>query len=136
MPLTPDQLDNWFAYHAPTDETAPKYAAIREAEARCHAFFRELRDTLTNEGKLAPADCTVVNALTRTFAEVIDANAPDSADKAAAIRCVRIARNAMNEVIMRSVGGASYEDGAFTVVHGEVTKARWQASGAIACGGK
>jgi len=26
--MTPEQLDNWFSYHAPTEETAPKYRAI------------------------------------------------------------------------------------------------------------
>ena len=24
--LTPETLDNWFTYHPPTEETAPKYA--------------------------------------------------------------------------------------------------------------
>jgi hypothetical protein len=32
MPITSDQLKNWFTYHAPEDEIAiAKYRAIREA---------------------------------------------------------------------------------------------------------
>lgn len=134
--LTPDQLDNWFTYHPPTPETTPKYGAIRAAEQDVHTLLRGLRDEMGAGGKLAPTDCDKVNAVTRALAEVIDANAPDSDDKAAAIRCVRLARNATNEIIMRTFGGASYEEGAFTVAHGEVTKARWQANSAIACGGR
>ena len=134
--LSTEQLDNWFSYHAPNEETAPKYAAIRAAETDVHALLRSLRDEMSAGGRLAPSDCELVNAGTRVLAVVIDAHAPDSADKTAAIRCLRIARNATNEIIMRSFGGASYEEGAFTVAHGEVTKARWQANSAIACGGK
>jgi len=31
MPITQDNLDNWFTYHSPTPEQLPKYLAIREA---------------------------------------------------------------------------------------------------------
>lgn len=31
MPITQDQLENWFTYHSPTPEQLPKYEAIREA---------------------------------------------------------------------------------------------------------
>jgi hypothetical protein len=31
MPITKENLDNWFSYHAPTPEQLPKYQAIREA---------------------------------------------------------------------------------------------------------
>ena len=95
--ITQDQLNHWFVYHSPTIETQKKYAAIRAAEDACHDVFASMAVT----GYAAPlADCDRVNASTRAFAEAIDANAPDSADKAAAIRCVRLARNAANEHIM------------------------------------
>lgn len=31
MPKTNDQLQNWFTYHAPSEEQIPKYQAIRQA---------------------------------------------------------------------------------------------------------
>lgn len=31
MPISPDDLQNWFTYHSPTPEQLPKYQAIRDA---------------------------------------------------------------------------------------------------------
>jgi hypothetical protein len=30
MPITPEQLKNWFTYHSPNAEQLPKYQEIRE----------------------------------------------------------------------------------------------------------
>ena len=134
--MTPEQLDNWFTYHPPTEETAPKYAAIRAAEEAVHALFYRIRSRdLPDAMPLSPAVCDLVNAATRTFAEVIDANAPDSADKSAAIRCVRLARNGANETIMVSLRGPFMGD-PLDMAREEIIKARWQANSAIACNGK
>jgi hypothetical protein len=130
MPLTPEQLDNWFTYHAPTPETAPKYAAI--VKAQLDADFAV--------GVFASPDCDDpahvrhdnINAALRDFAVVIDTNAPDSADKTAAIRCVRLARNAANEAVVNPKGAPRL----IAISVTEIQKARWQANSAIACGGK
>ena len=31
MPITQNDLDNWFTYHSPSSEQIPKYQMIREA---------------------------------------------------------------------------------------------------------
>lgn len=31
MTISPQDLDNWFTYHSPTDDQLPKYQAIRDA---------------------------------------------------------------------------------------------------------
>lgn len=137
MPLTSDQLDNWFTYHAPTGETGPKYIAITAMERTCAELLT--MPELTHDR---------VNATLRKFVELIDESAPDSADKTAAIRCVRIARNAINEAIVqatRSEHPATHclwvcEYDAVSLpcriaIH-ELIKARWQANSAIACGGR
>jgi len=31
MPITNEQIENWFTYHTPTPDFLPKYQAIREA---------------------------------------------------------------------------------------------------------
>lgn len=140
--LSPDQLDNWFTYHPPTEETAPKYAAIRSAEDRVQRHFAALRARLafdgSNQGEhpLTVDDCAGVNVLTRAFVEVIDANAPDGDDKSAAIRCVRIARNAMNEWVMSRVAGFPLHIDSAAEATRQLVMARWQANGAIACGGR
>lgn len=129
VPMTQEQLDNWFTYHATTDETAPKYAAIRAAEDAC-------RHGLTMGIGLVDEPAHVrfghINAACRTFALVIDEQAPDSADKTAAIRCVRLARNAANEAVIDTAGAGRLQAVALT----EIQKARWQANSAIACGGR
>lgn len=127
--MTPEQLDNWFTYHPPTEETAPRYKAVRAAELRC---AMDLDDAIADD-----CDRSIrfdrVNKATRTFAEVIDANAPDCADKSAAIRCVRLARNAANEAIVAEPDHA----GDLRVMCGQnLTAARFQANSAIACNGK
>ena len=130
--MTPEQLDRWFTYHAPTKETAPKYDAIRAAEIDAKSCIT----AILNGGALGTYEH--VNARCRDFAEVIDANAPDSADKSAAIRCIRLARNAMNEAVKlttdRGPGAVVIE--LCQQAGRELRAARWQANSAIACGGK
>lgn len=150
MSLTPDQLDNWTTYHQPTDETSPKYAAIREAEEAMHNAifgevwrFREARDNATTDAPINVPNYAVVNLAARAFLVAIDTHAPDSADKTAAFRCVRLARNAANEALSAlpkehntplhwwaTVGTMEEE------AHRQAILARFQANSAIACGGK
>lgn len=131
MPLTSDQLDNWFTYHAPTEETAPKYAAINAAK---DLFVNEVVAAITTEGMVQDR-FDKINKAARAFSETIDVNAPDSADKTAAIRCVRIARNAANEAIAQA-GNEILEKHLAQVFAQNVLASRWQANSAIACGGK
>lgn len=130
---TPDQLDNWFTYHPPTDETAPKYAAIRAAEAACFAVFDAAWSGSMDNRAYGP-----VNEACRAFAVAIDENCPDSADKSAAIRCVRLARNAANEELAFLIqsGGSGGNPALETQANDNLRAARWQANAAIACGGR
>lgn len=131
--MTPEQLDNHFSYHAPTKETAQKYAAIRAAEFECHKLCGALSMA---EYTATPANYNEVNASLRAFAEVIDANAPDSADKAAAIRCVRLARSALNEHLASCILGYPVHINMLAEASRQLVLARFQANSAIACGGK
>lgn len=135
--MTSEHLDNWFSYHAPTDETAPKYAAIRETEQ--HVVQSITQAHFENVGTVALYGC--VNAACKRFAMVIDSLAPDSADKTAAIRCVRLARNLFNEWGTQIGKEASKREWAnpqalFVAAELELCKARMQANSAIACNGK
>lgn len=134
--LTTEQIDNWFTYHAPTEEQAPKYAEIKRAE-------RVFRDTLLtfvipNAGN--PGECFAeITHAARCLVQAIDYNAPDCADKMAAIRCVRLARNAANEAVMTLNGDGVLEEMVSLLIQTalqEALKARWQACSAIACGGR
>ena len=114
--------------------TASKYAAIRRAENNCWISIQQ--GIYENLG--LPRLYALINEECKKFAIVIDNLAPDSADKTAAIRCVRLARNAFNE----SVTVPTNQDGKrdhlawlFTVGQTELVKARWQANSAIACNG-
>ena len=126
--MTEPQIKNWFEYHAPTPETEPKYAAIRACEADVLGGLGVV-DACVDEPPGVAYDN--VNALCRRFAVCIDTNAPDSADKTAAIRCVRLARNAANEAVTK-VGGDRAR--LFALARTEIQKARWQAMSAVACG--
>lgn len=126
--MTEAQREAWFTYHPPTEETAPKYAAIRAAEAAC-AHGLTMGIGLVDE----PPHVRFghINSACEAFAVAIDEQAPDSADKSAAIRCVRLARNAANEAVVDAAGAGRLQAMALT----EIQKARWQANSAIACGG-
>lgn len=138
MSFSKEQYENWFSYHAPTEETAPKYEAIRNAE----------QDTIVNvtqtSYEVGPDTAQLhqeINRSTRRFAEAIDANCPDSVDKTAAIQCVRLARNLFNEwVVQRDLPkeSQSWVDVSilFAQAEQELLRARFRANSAIACGGK
>lgn len=134
--LTTEQIDNWFTYHAPTEEQAPKYADIRRAEK----VFRDvlLFSVVPRRGE--PVFCfSAITDASRDLVQTIDRHTPDCADKTAAIRCVRLARNAANEFVATMNGDGILEEIAnmlLQVAMEEALKARWQACGAIACGGR
>jgi hypothetical protein len=123
--ITAETLDNWFTYHPPTDETKPKYAVIADAyQAALDAFH----DQPTFES---------VTTAARKFVEAIIAVCPPSADATAAIRCVRLARNAKNDHLCQR-GGKEYDP---RLDFGQIAReqllfARYQANAAIACGGR
>lgn len=134
--MTDAQRAAWFTYHAPTDETAPRYAAIRAAE---NAVLLDITQTIYENVETSVL-YDQINRSTRRFAEVIDEQAPDCADKDAAIRCVRLARNLFNEYAAQAAfpkAQQSWGDARalFGAAELELTRARMQASGAIACGG-
>lgn len=139
--IDPANLDRWFKYHAPTEETAPKYAAIRDAETACWARVAE---AMHSNRMRAPEAFEEVNAATRAFADVINEQAPDSADKTAAIRCLRLARNGANEFIaLRAQHGLKMAASVVATLDNleggvlrELRNARWQSCAAVACDGK
>jgi len=145
MSLTHEQLDNWFTFHSPTEETTPKYAALREAEYAAADLCAWLATCIEDRTIPGPTFHDRVNTGCRAFAEVIDANCPDSADKSATIRCVRLARNALNEagaaMIAYSEGRAPLPSTEWLerlngIARDQLLLARWQACSAIACGGR
>lgn len=144
MPLTTETLDLWFTYHPPTEETRRLYAAIRDAEEVMHTTMLYVVGTARrHEGAMGDVLGLLfgqVNAAARAFAVAIDTAAPESADKTAALRCVRLARNAANEAI---VSARAEQSGSpvrvwassqtlLNIAHAEIVKARWQANSAIA----
>jgi hypothetical protein len=132
MPLSAAQLDAYFTYHAPTEEQKPKYANITSARDACATKLAGAFVSYQSTGKNATY-FDVVNKATREFAEVIDANAPVSADTTAAIRCVRLARNAANQALTEPVNSLVVFA---AIVDAELFKAQWQANSAIALEGK
>jgi len=65
------------------------------------------------------------------FATVINETCPESADKTAAIRCVRLARNAVNEWLCQARRRTTSKH-LLELAHDELMKARWQANASIA----
>ena len=121
------QLDSWFIYHPPTSETTPKFEAIDEQyrlAVEVFVFALERRST----GTLDPGVFEAVSRQLRAFVETIDEVCPSSADASAAVRCVRLARNGMNDILMNKQASLSF-------VYDQLIAAKFQANSAIATGG-
>jgi len=121
-----------FAYIPPTDTTRPKHAAIDAAHRACSDAFRPI---LTGSGESAAHyDAQVapreIGAAAKAFFDAIQAEAPASADRSAAERCVRLARMHANEAIRSPspTGAADSTRRAFDAL----ADARLQANAAIA----
>lgn len=117
-----------FHYIPPTPETAPKYAAIRTAEAAAaKAIDDALYGEITGQQERAAA-FGVIGAAAKSFHDLIESTCPPCADTSAALRCCRLARMAANEQI---VTGESTE-AARRMAMEQLRLARWQACAAIA----
>ena len=125
-----EQLDVWFTYHPPTEETLPKYKAIAAAVQGLRDAVHEARQMPHDPGAMAPEEAfELVTNAARAFVEAIDANCPPCADATAAVRCVRLCRNAANDLLC---GWAEQAHDLFML---NLHQARYQANSAIACGG-
>lgn len=114
-----------------TPETAPKYKAIRERE-------QSVRTNITQaayENIGAPSIYDLINEECKAFALLVDDLCPDGNDKAAAIDCIRLARNAYNEAVTPSPAPAKDMTWCWTLGDQQLTMARWLANRAVACGG-
>ena len=120
-----------FHYHAPTEVTAPLYAAIREAEKACQ---REIADIAVGSPQMRAAHHYLrvgyveINEATKAFYDAIEVHVPPGADKSAALRCVRIARMAANDAL--SLYGADRDR--MRQCRDNLRAARWQACAAVA----
>ncbi len=126
-------LDSWFTYHPPTDEQKLKYTAIRAHEGKFGRVLAAALVAIKEQNK--DPDFESITTACRESADAINEHAPDSADKSAAIRCVRLAWIAANEALLSA---ARKDDPTITMAlaHGAImdfTRARWQACAAIAC---
>lgn len=136
--MTQDQIDNYFTYHAPTPETAPKYGKITARERNCwisiqQGVYENLGDAALH--KLINEEC-------KAFALLIEELVPEGDDKSRAIQHVRLARNAFNEAIKAqhhfpTSSALSHRtlQWFWTIGETELVKARWLANSGIACNG-
>lgn len=129
--MTEKQQAAWFTYHAPTDETTPKYQAIRQRELNAYSSILQGR----YENLSAPSMHNLINGETQRFAVLIRDTCPDCPDRAAAIEHVRLARHAFNEWIAGDGLSSDARDRLLCMASDELMKARWKANSAVACGG-
>lgn len=137
---TPELLAHWFTFTPPASAAdKDRHVAIRDAETVCATAISEA---------ITVGDFPAITTATFAFATVINEQAPESADKTAAIRCVRIARMAANEAVLqaRKIGTSKTEGQAADYIQAanqcgglalqHLTLARYQASSAIALDGR
>lgn len=123
-----------FKYIPPTGATAPKHAAINAAHAVCADTFGHILTGTPwlgdHAGHYDPQIAhDEIGAAAKAFHDTIQREAPASADRSAAERCVRLARMHANEAIL-SAEPADAVRRAFDAL----ADARLQANAAIALG--
>lgn len=135
--MTDGQLAAWFIYHPPTNETLPKYTALRLAEEEAAAVFAHAVEGNVKGVTILPAASrqdlfNAVNETSKAFAKLIDELAPQCADTTVAVRAVRLAKMYCNEAIMQNeTSGCPMHRAA----REQLRQARFWANAAIACGG-
>ena len=127
--MTNAQIDNWFAAMTADTEAA---RAIRDSA-------NQVIDTMTwawgDDGAKHPEVVDKIGQACKHLALVIDEHAPDSADKIAAIRCVRIAAACAFDALWLVQDGTP-DPYVEEQARANARAARWQANSAIACNGK
>lgn len=104
-PTRPPTLAERFTYWPPSDAQRPRYKAINDAADTAEQALSVLLKGYLDGAQQRPIEtdeeafmkvCEATSAALLVLAETIEANAPASADRTAAIRCVALTRNAMN----------------------------------------
>lgn len=156
MAISQNDLNDWFRYHPPTDETAPKHRGVSAVfsmlQTRIGLALGAVGDPAVKRFALdgttvGPADASafdLVNASLRAAVEEIDRLVPDCADKTVAVRALRFVRMAANKALVEQHRMSSVDDRAMraTFDHGpayyvdlvfrELTSAEFWCNAAIA----
>lgn len=125
----------------PTEEKRDLYAKLGLAYGAVLATARSLigRDGEAKYGERAkPEHFERMTAAFRAYADLILECCPASADRTAALRCLRLARNAVNDILC---GAKDFPHGFdqspfHAIFEQELTKARYQANASIALDGR
>jgi hypothetical protein len=99
----PFNIDKCFTYHPPTDKQKLAYDDLALS-------YRALADLVKDTGKAirgpgygdreAQEVHDEINETCKEYVQTILENCPNSADKSAAIRCVRLIRNGLNDAVV------------------------------------
>jgi hypothetical protein len=135
MSATREKFEAWFA---DLGKLTPDQERAQAAVSKAHADADDLLSRLAKLDPVLTCDVDAVNGALFALALAIETNAPESADKSAAIRCVRLARMAALEFISARQADPAEKPrtGLTTMALWEIDKARWQANSAIALDGK
>ena len=148
--LTESQINHLCMYHAPTDDQKARYYRIKAEETYVADTITTLHQNVHNRFN----GTQVMETVTAKFYDriaidikklivAIDINCPDSASKSAAIRCVLLVRNALNEVTAAFIAcqergdlfSRDWFEMVLSIARQELIKARWKANSSIALDG-
>ncbi len=131
-------FDELFTYHPPTEEQAPKYQQLQLGFLAVLEAGKVVLKGQRGDERAPQADFEAFTRSVRAYAELIAELCPSSADRTAAIRCLRLARNAMNDVLCgnRNHPHGLDPDPFSAIFEQELIKARYQANASIALNGR
>lgn len=134
----PISLDELFTYHPPDEEQREKYHKLLLAfTAVLEAGKAAMKEAATPD---APAEelAKGFTASCKAYAELINEFCPPSADRTAAIRCLRLARNAVNDVLfgMKQFPHGLSQFPFHVIFETELIRCRYQSNASIALAGR
>jgi hypothetical protein len=101
-------IPDLFGYQPPNDDTRPRHARVDAAADACVKVLRETLDSRIDPDalmasvvpKATGAQFAAITDVCRTLVEEMESVCPPSADLAAAVRCVRLARMFANNALV------------------------------------
>lgn len=131
---TAEQINHWFK-HRDLMPLKVSEEAIRIKEEAAYVLAADICNSERYQLH-APDGFLEVTRVMRELAEAINDNAPESADKSAAIRNVRLAREALNDLLSQVGTGSVVVGPAYEDARRNITEARRNANAAIALEGR
>lgn len=130
--------DDLFTWHPPSEAQKEAYGKLQMAFLAVLEVGKRVVREQEYTQRAPQASFDDFTGACKGYALLIEELCPSSADRTAAIRCLRLARNAMNDILCgaRHFPHGISQEPFMVIFETELIKCRYQANASIALGGR